>query len=154
MTTEHDHYIRMAIALAERGDAPFGALILQHGRVVATGYNTVRSAHDITAHSEINALRAAMAELGTTNLEDCILYSNAEPCPMCMAAILWARIPHLVFGATSQELSQYTPTLGPSCRELAAQSGRTIHITGGILEDLCLAPFRLARQKHGAPPAL
>lgn len=147
---EHDHekYIRMAMAQAERGDSSFGAVIVQHGRVVSTGYNSVTTDLDLTAHSEIKAIRAASAELGTLNLEDCILYSNAEPCPMCMATILWSRIPQLVFGATSESLSDYIPVMRPTAREMAAASGRSIQITGGILEDLCLVPFRLRHQKH------
>jgi tRNA(Arg) A34 adenosine deaminase TadA len=139
---DHEKYIRMAMAQAENGDTPFGAVVVQHGRVVATGFNAVRSNLDVTAHSEVEAIRAAMKELGTTNLEDCILYSNAEPCPMCMATILWARIPRLVFGATSQSLSEYVPTLRPTTREMAAANNSTIQITSGILEDLCLVPFR------------
>lgn len=143
MESEHDKYIRMAIAQAEEGDTPFGAVVVQHDRVVATGFNTVRTQMDISAHSEINAIRAAMTELGTLNLEDCILYSNAEPCPMCMAAILWSRIPQLVFGASSEALSEYVPVMKPSSREMAAAAGRPIEIVSGVLEDLCLAPFRL-----------
>lgn len=149
MEHDHDKYIRMAIGLAEKGDTPYGALVVQHGRVVATGYNAVRSTCDITAHSETMAIRAAMQELGTTNLEDCSLYSNAEPCPMCMATILWSRIPRLVFGATSENLSEYTYTMRPTARELAATNNSRIQITSGILEDLCLVPFRKLRS--GAP---
>lgn len=147
MNTEHDKFIRMAINMAEKGDTPFGCVIVQGGEVVATGYNSVQSDREVTAHSEIQAIRAATKELGTTNLEDCTLYSNAEPCPMCMAAILWAGIPHVVFGAHSAALAEYVPVLGLSSREVAAASGRSIKVTGGILEDLCLAPFRLRSQK-------
>lgn len=143
MHLDHEKFIRMAMAQAENGDTPFGAVIVQHGRVVATGYNAVRTQLDVAAHSEIQAIRAAMRELGTTNLEDCILYSNAEPCPMCMTAILWARIPYLVFGASSQNLADFVPTMRPTAREMAAANNNSIQITSGILEDLCLAPFRL-----------
>ena len=135
----------MAIAQAENGDAPYGAVIVQHGKVVATGFNTVQTSHDLTAHAEINALRAAVEETGSLNLEDCILYSNAEPCPMCMSAILWARIPQLVFGADFDSLAEYTPVMRPTAREMAAASGRDIRITSGILADLCIAPFALRK---------
>jgi len=145
---DHEKFIRLAIAQAEKGDTPFGAVIVQHGKVVSTGYNSVKTDRDITAHSEIKAIKAAALELGTTCLEDCILYSNAEPCPMCMSAILWSEIPQLVFGATSEELKEYVPVLGLSSREVAAASNRNIHITSGILSDLCLAPFRLRHMGH------
>lgn len=148
MDHDHEKFIRMAIGVAENGDTPYGAVIVQHGKVVATGYNSVSTDQDPTAHSEILAIKAAIDELGTLNLEDCILYSNAEPCPMCMATTLWARIPRLVFGATIEALEDYTPVMRPSARELAAASGRDIHITSGVLEDLCLAPFRMLHQKH------
>ena len=152
MQYDHEKYIRMAMAQAENGDSPFGAIIVQHGRVVSTGYNAVRSRRDITAHSEIEAIRAAMLELGTTNLEDCILYSNAEPCPMCMATILWAKLPRLIFGATSESLSEYVPTMRPTARELAAANNSPIQITSGILEDLCLVPFRKLSPKPMPDP--
>ncbi len=142
------YFVRLAMAQTEKGDAPFGAVIVQKGQVIATGYNSVKTDRDITAHSEIKALRAASLELGTTHLEDCMLYSNAEPCAMCMSAILWSGIPKLVFGAHSDELKQFVPVLGLSSREVAAASGRKIEIVGGILEDLCLVPFRLMHQKH------
>ncbi len=143
MDRDNEFYVRMAMAQAENGDTPFGALVVQHGEVVATAYNTVQTDQDVTAHSEVNAVRAAIKELGTLRLEDCVLYSNAEPCPMCMATILWAGIPKLVFGATASALSEYTPVMKPTCREMAAASGRQIEIISGVLEDLCLVPFRL-----------
>lgn len=145
MERDNDDYVRMAMAQAEKGDTPYGALVVQHGQVVATGYNTVQTDNDVTAHSEINAIRAASTELATLRLDDCVLYSNAEPCPMCMAAILWSGIPKLVFGASSAALSEYTPVLKPTCREMAAASGSQIEIVSGVLEDLCLVPFRLKR---------
>lgn len=148
---DHDKYIRMAMAQAENGDTPYGSVILQHGRVIATGYNTVKSSNDVTAHSEINTIRAAARELGTTNLEDCILYTNAEPCPMCMTAILWSGIPRLVIGATSQALSEYTTTLQPTARQMAAANNSSIQITSGILEDLCLVPFRKIHNSKTTP---
>ncbi len=148
MDRDNGDYIRMAMAQAEKGDAPYGALVVQHGQVVATGYNTVQSDQDVSAHSEINAIRAAIRELGTLRLEDCILYSNAEPCPMCMGAILWSGIPKLVFGASSAALSEYTPVLKPTCREMAAASGSQIEIISGVLEDLCLVPFRMLHKRH------
>lgn len=146
--TEHNDYIRRTIILSEEGDTPFGSLIVQHGKIVASGYNTARRDRDVTAHAEMNVIREACRELGTTNLEDCVLYSSAEPCPMCMSAILWAGIPRLVFGARTEELREYVPVLQPSCREMAAASGRKIEIISGILEDLCLAPIRLMAMKN------
>jgi tRNA(Arg) A34 adenosine deaminase TadA len=64
---------------------------------------------------------------------------------MCMGAILWHGIGRLVFGASTQEIAEYAPTINLSCREVASRSPRKIEIIGGILSDLCLVPFRLGK---------
>ncbi len=94
-----------AVKLAEtgmkRGDGgPFGALVVKEGQVVGRGWNRVLVSNDPTAHAEIVAIREACARLGSYRLEECHLYVNCEPCPMCLAAIYWAGISSLTFGAT------------------------------------------------------
>jgi tRNA(adenine34) deaminase len=85
---------------AEAGEVPVGAVILRNGEVVATGRNRPRAAHDPTAHAEIEAIRAAARALGDERLPECDLYVTLEPCTMCAAAISFARIRRLYFGAT------------------------------------------------------
>lgn len=142
MYQDHDKFIRMAIGRSEAGDAPFGAVMVRANEVVASAYNTTRQDRDATAHAEMNLLRAAMKELGTTNLEDCTLYTTVEPCPMCMGAILWCRVGRVVYGASIEEVSEYLPQINLSSREVASRATHKIEIIGGILADLCLVPFR------------
>ena len=71
---------------------PFGAIIEKDKKILSRGHNTVISSMDPTAHAEINAIRNATKILGTHNLSGCTLYTSAEPCPMCLSAIIWANI--------------------------------------------------------------
>ena len=102
MTDESHAMMQKAIALSrERMRAghggPFGALIVKDGRVIAEGYNRVTSTNDPTAHAEVVAIREACKVLGTFNLAGCEIYSSCEPCPMCLAAIYWARLERIYF---------------------------------------------------------
>lgn len=76
---------------------PFGAVIVKGDSIVGEGGNSVLSTNDPTAHAEVVAIRAAGARMGTFSLAGTALYSSSEPCPMCLAAIYWARIDRVVF---------------------------------------------------------
>ena len=76
---------------------PFGALIVRDGEVIAEGWNRVTSANDPTAHAEVSAIREACAKLGTFSLAGCEIFTSCEPCPMCLAAIYWARLDRITF---------------------------------------------------------
>jgi tRNA(Arg) A34 adenosine deaminase TadA len=102
-------YLQRAIQISRRavdeGDAmPFGALVVIDGRIAGESANRVAELHDPTAHAEVMALRAAGAALGTHEFEAGVLYSSSEPCPMCLTACYWARLPRVVFGATSYDV--------------------------------------------------
>ena len=97
--------MREAIALATDGmrrgrGGPFGCVVVRNGQVVARGQNQVTATNDPTAHAEVCAIREACQTLGTYALPDCELYTSCEPCPMCLAAIYWARIPRIYYGNT------------------------------------------------------
>jgi tRNA(Arg) A34 adenosine deaminase TadA len=79
---------------------PFGAVVVMEDRVVGRGHNEVLHRNDPTAHAEMEAIREACAHLGRPTLEGCVLYSTGEPCPMCLAAIHWARLDRVVFAQT------------------------------------------------------
>jgi guanine deaminase len=104
-----DHaFLRDAIALSiERMEAgeggPFAALIVKDGQVVGRGWNRVTSTNDPTAHAEIVAIRDACARLQTFSLTSCHLYASCQPCPMCLAAIYWARLESVTFAAGSED---------------------------------------------------
>jgi len=100
--------MREAIHLAIDGvnagrGGPFGTVIVKDGRIVGRGANVVTSTSDPTAHAEIVAIRDACARLGIFHLAGCELYTTCEPCPMCLAAIYWARLDRFYFGCTGAD---------------------------------------------------
>jgi guanine deaminase len=104
-------FMRQALEEAFKGmrsneGGPFGAVIIRGGEVIARAHNRVIAECDPTAHAEIVAIRSAAAQMGHFHLPDCELYSTCEPCPMCLAAALWARIPRIYFGCTREDAHQ------------------------------------------------
>jgi guanine deaminase len=101
-------FLRMAIELARQGmnnneGGPFGALIVKDGQIIGRGNNRVTSSNDPTAHAEVVAIRDACQNLGHFQLDDCVLYTSCEPCPMCLGAIYWARPARIVFAASRED---------------------------------------------------
>jgi len=92
-------------ALEDDGKTPFGALVVIGGQVAGEGTSRVVELNDPTAHAEVMALRAAGEALGTHLFETGVMYCSSEPCPMCLAACYWARLPRLVFAATSYDVA-------------------------------------------------
>lgn len=94
-------------ALEDEGKTPFGAVITIEGEVIAEGTSSVVELRDPTAHAEVMALRHAGQKLGRHLMPDAVMYASSEPCPMCLVACYWARIPRLVFAATSHDVATY-----------------------------------------------
>ena len=93
-----------AIGEAQRGvsagdGGPFGAVVVQDGRVIGRGHNCVTSLCDPTAHAEVQAIRAACRALSDFSLAGATLYASCEPCPMCLSASYWARLDRVFFAA-------------------------------------------------------
>lgn len=136
---QHSDYMALALHEAEcaaaEGEAPVGCVIVKNGAVLATGRNTRESAHTALGHAEINAIQAACEVLHSWRLSGCTLYVTLEPCPMCMGAIISARIDCVVFGA-------YDAKAG-CCGTLADFSrmgfNHSPEIIGGIKELSCAA---------------
>ena len=108
MSDPHTRFLQRAVAVsAERMRAglggPFGAVIVRDGRIIAEGFNKVTSAIDPTAHAEITAIREACAGLASFSLQGCVIYTSCEPCPMCLAAIYWARLDAIYFANTRHD---------------------------------------------------
>jgi len=103
----HEYFLKQAIDLAVQSaqtkGGPFAAVIVQNGKVIGKGHNQVTSNCDPSAHAEIMAIRDACKTINSHLLSDCTIYSSCEPCPMCMSAIYWARIPSLIFAATASD---------------------------------------------------
>jgi guanine deaminase len=105
---DHEHFMREAIRLSEEGvssgrGGPFGCVVVRDGKVVGSGQNQVTSTCDPTAHAEVVAIRDACRNLKTHQLADCTIYASCEPCPMCLSAIYWARIPAGYYGNSRQD---------------------------------------------------
>jgi tRNA(Arg) A34 adenosine deaminase TadA len=108
MRPPNPEFLRHAILLATRNvetnsGGPFGAVIVRDGQIIAEAVNTVTAQLDPTAHAEVNAIRKAAQALGTFSLAGCQLYSSCEPCPMCLAAMYWARLDVLYYGASAAD---------------------------------------------------
>ena len=104
----HLHFLKRAIELSRQGidkgdGGPFGAVIVKDGKILAEGHNEVLKTKDPTAHAEIVTIRKACQALNHFQLEDCILYSSCEPCPMCLGAIYWSRPKMIVFACTKKD---------------------------------------------------
>lgn len=128
----------MALALAQArlaaaiGEVPVGAVVVRHGKVIATGHNASVNAHDPTAHAEIVALRAAAFSLGNYRLDECELFVTLEPCAMCSGAMLNARLKRVVFGAPEPK----TGAAGSVINLFAqAQLNHQTELHGGVLAE-------------------
>jgi guanine deaminase len=107
-TSKDRQFLKAAVALsrkhmAEGAGGPFGAVIVRDDQIIAEGWNQVTSSHDPTAHAEVVAIRRACAAVGDFSLHGAVIYSSCEPCPMCLAAIYWARLERLVFANTREQ---------------------------------------------------
>lgn len=109
MTSRYDPaFLRAAISLSlEKMQAneggPFGAVIVRDGEIIGRGWNRVIATNDPTAHAELVAIRDACAQVKTFSLAGCELYASCEPCPMCLAAILWARLDGVHYAASGDD---------------------------------------------------
>src|SRR6184192_296520 len=105
---QHAQCMNEAIALAragmrEHGGGPFGAVVVADNKIVGRGWNQVTHLLDPTAHAEITAIRDACRALQRFELRGCVLYTSCEPCPMCLAAIYWARLDKIYYACTRSD---------------------------------------------------
>jgi tRNA(adenine34) deaminase len=149
----HDYYMRQALLLAQQAaledEVPVGAIILQGERVIAGAYNQREQLKDPTAHAEMIALTQAAAELGSWRLENCTLYVTLEPCPMCAGAILQARIPRVIYGATDPKAGA-VDTLYQLLRD--PRLNHRAETVGGVMARQCgslLTEFFEAKRRQG-----
>jgi tRNA(adenine34) deaminase len=126
--------LEQARAAERAGEVPVGAVLVHEGRVIATGANRPISACDPTAHAEIEALRAGAQVLGSYRLGDTVLYVTLEPCLMCAAAIIHARVRRLVYGA-------FDPRAGAAGSLIDAfvlpGLNHRVDVFGGVLAEEC-----------------
>ena len=140
-------FIKTAIEEAFAGmrsndGGPFGAVVVKNGKIIARGHNEVIKSNDPTAHAKIVAIRKASAILKRFDLSDCEIYSSCEPCPMCLAAIHWAKIESLFYGCSRHDAAEigfddnfiYEVIKGSATREQV----KSIQLN----RDQCLKPFQ------------
>jgi guanine deaminase len=106
-----EKYMLEAIKMAEENiktgnGGPFGAVVVHDGKIIASVGNRVTSTNDPTAHAEVVAIREACKVLDTFDLSGCEIYASCEPCPMCLGAIMWARIDKLYYAADRNDASR------------------------------------------------
>ena len=127
-----------ALASARRalahGDVPVGAVVVKDGVVIARGRNARERDSDPTAHAEIVAIRRAARKLGSWRLSGCTLYVTLEPCAMCAGAMVLARLPRLVYGATDPKAG-FAGSLGDLVRH--PRLNHRVDVTRGVLEAEC-----------------
>lgn len=131
---------------------PFGAVIVRNGTIIAEGVNRVTTNNDPTAHAEVTAIRAACAEQRVFALPDCEIYCSCEPCPMCLAAIYWARMARVYFAALASDASEVGFDDSSIYREISdAASRRTLPMIPMMREE-ALQAFRAWEQKPNKIP--
>lgn len=138
---DDEPYIREAIALAEeateRGNTPFGSLLVLDGEVVRRSRNTTVTDDDITAHPELKLARWAAANLDPAERRGTTMYTSTEPCEMCATAIHYAGLGRVVFSVAGGTLAELRGT-GPggfSCEDVIEAKGGSTAVEGPVLED-------------------
>ena len=142
----HSVFMEQAIALATENAAtgaggPFGAVIVRDDKVIATGVNCVTATNDPTAHAEMIAIRKACAELKSFSLKGCVIYASCEPCPMCLAAIYWARCDAIFYGGTAEDAADAGFDDVLLYREVGLPVERRSLPTINLLRDKAIASF-------------
>lgn len=126
--------LREAMAAFDADEVPIGCVVVRNRAVIGRGCNQRETLHDPTAHAEMIAITSAASAVGDWRLDDCTLYVTLEPCTMCAGAIVLARIPRVVFGASDPK--------GGACGTLYnilddARLNHRAEVIGGVLADEC-----------------
>ncbi|MGB3635741.1 MAG: nucleoside deaminase [Rubrobacteraceae bacterium] len=142
--TDHEPYMRRAIEIAHGNpDAPFGCVIADRetGEIVAEGLNDADRSPVL--HGETDAVIRLFENDPNADTSHLVLYTTAEPCPMCSGAILWAGIPHVIYGTSIETLKGFgLPHIDLRCEEVASRASfEGFTVTGGVLEQECDALF-------------
>ena len=122
---------------------PFGCVIVKNGTIIGKGYNRVTTLNDPTAHAEVQAIREACKHLGHFELKGCDVYTSCEPCPMCLASSLWARLDRVVFAADRHDAARagFDDAVFYEYFETPVEE-RSLQVTQVAVEDVpATAPF-------------
>ena len=141
----NEDHMRLALHEAEvsktRGEFPFGAVLIYEDKVLVAAENGEHRKADVTAHAEMMAISEACWKLGRRDLSDCIIYSSAEPCPMCSAAIFQSNIPRVAFGLYRDDLPHLFRRRKIRIAQLAEDWDYRPEVIGGILREEAVKAF-------------
>lgn len=124
--------LRLAEKAKKKGEVPIGAVVVLNGKIIGQGYNLRTKLQLATAHAELRAIEKACKKMRSWRIPEAEIYVTLEPCPMCMGAILNARIDRVYFGAYEQKGRSLTNELAN-----ANLLNHTVEVTGGVLEEEC-----------------
>jgi tRNA(Arg) A34 adenosine deaminase TadA len=132
-----------ARTLETKCPVPFGALIVdsRSGKTLMRATNAVRRENDPSSHAEVRTVRLACKKLKRTSLAGFTMYSTCEPCPMCMANALWARLDRVVFGATIADANLHCLQIHIPASEVAQRADMPCVVAGPVLRELCTTLF-------------
>ena len=139
--------IELSIKNINFGGGPFGSVIVKDNKIISEGSNKVTSTKDPTAHGEIVAIREACKNLNNFNLEGCELYSNCEPCPMCLSAIYWAHISKIYYANTREDAQKIDFDDSLIYSELLKNSKKRKIPMTQMMRDEALKAFELWNKK-------
>jgi tRNA(Arg) A34 adenosine deaminase TadA len=132
-----------ALTLETPNPVPYGAEIVhsRNGESLMRATNAVGQEHDPSAHAEVRTIRLACKKLNSYSLRGYTLFTTCEPCPMCMACALWARLDRVVYGATIADAAQFGHQILIPATEIAKRSDMTCVVDGPVERDLCFSLF-------------
>ena len=150
-----ERFMRLAIEQAERakaaGDYAIGAVVVRNGEILGTSGNRIKLDCDPTQHAEVAAIRLACTAAGTRHIDGAILYTTAEPCPMCAAAAIWARMSGIVSGSTISDMAEFRERYGNpnwswrtvdiAARAVLEQGDPQLFLIEGFLREECRRLF-------------
>lgn len=135
--------IELSVSAVEKGNEPFGAVLVRDNEIVFENENQIYTRNDPTFHAEAGLIRRFCEEKGITDLSDYTLYSSCEPCFMCCGAMVWAKLGKLVYGASDIDLCNFLGVEGSECSKIVFEkSGADIEVKAGILRDEALKVLR------------
>ena len=143
--------IEKATHAREKGDYAIGAVVVRDNEIISRAVNRSKIDQDATQHAEVVAIREASKKLGSRYLDNCILYTTHEPCPMCAAAAVWAKMKGIVSGAKIEDMWDYHLKNGNSewkwrvihipAREVLAKGEPRLEIIEEFMRDKCVQLF-------------
>jgi tRNA(Arg) A34 adenosine deaminase TadA len=130
--------MKAAIAVAEKHQTPFGAVLAMGDELFVEAANQTKQLSDPTAHAEVMAIRKLGEHLKKTDLSGFTLYTTCEPCPMCASAAIWAKIDTIVYGADIPAISKFMPQISLRAKEICDQSFTDTEVIHGFMEKECI----------------